>query len=547
MNDHLRRFLAVAALLAAASPAAAQPPVDPGQRLLEQLQQRQLEREEKREPGEVEIKPEAPPPPAPDEGVCFEIDRIVLDGATLLEPAARDAILARYAGRCLSRKDINRLLGALTEAYVERGYVTTRVYIPPQNLSSGVLRLLVIEGRVERLQLNENSAADRRRAAAAFPLAGGDILQLRDIEQGLDQLNRVPSARASVQLEPGTEPGATVVVARDHPQDRFRGYVGYDNFGQEATGEQRIQFGVEADNVLSLNDTWALVYAGALDTNAVAANGSVGLGHWTLGALFSYSEFLLRLTPDAELFGRGMVAGMFVDLLLGRTRTTKTSLVLQLDRKASRRYVNDVELVPQDLTVAQLGARSQIRLPAGAVFIDGTFSVGLDVLGATSDHGAQPDEPRAQFIKLDAGVSWLGRLGRATLRSTGRGQYSEDPLYGSEQIVLGGAHTVRGYEEAAASGDSGWFTRNELTFDLRPGALELGGTHWSPSLQPYLFADAGQVFLRAGGSSRSVGGIGTGLRVSGTWLSVDLALAYPFVRNDLPRQEVFARVVFQPW
>jgi hemolysin activation/secretion protein len=209
--------------------------------------------------------------------------------------------------------------------------------------------------------------------------------------------------------------------------------------------------------------------------------------------------------------------------------------------------VNDVELVPQDLTVAQLGARSQIRLPAGAVFIDGTFSAGLDVLGATSDHGAQPDEPRAQFTKVDAGVTWLGRLGQATLRSTWRGQYSEDPLYGSEQLVLGGAHTVRGYEEAAASGDSGWFTRNELTFDLRPRVLELGGVHWSPSLQPYLFADAGQVFLRAGDSSRSLAGLGAGLRLGATWLSVDLALAYPFVRNDLPRQEVFARVVLQPW
>jgi hemolysin activation/secretion protein len=547
MRDHLWRRLSIAALVAIASPAAAQPPVDPGQRLLEQLQQRQLEREEKRAPGAIEIKPEPRPTPAPDEEVCFEIDRIELDGATLLEPATRDAILARYAGRCLARKDINELLGALTAAYVERGYVTTRVYIPAQNLSTRVLRLLVIEGRVERLRLNENAAADRRRAAAAFPVAPGDILRLPDIEQGLDQLNRVPSARANVQLEPGAEPGATVVVARDRPEDRFRGYVGFDNFGQEATGEQRINLGVEADNVLSLNDTWAFVYAGTLDTNALAANGSVGLGYWTLGALFSYSEFLLRLTEDAELFGRSMVAGVFADLLVGRTRATKTSLVFQLDRKWLRRYVNEVELIPQDLTVLGLGARSQIRLPAGVMSIDGTFSAGLDALGATTDHGLQSDEPRAQFTKVDAGVSWLGRLGPVTLRSTWRGQYSEDPLYGSEQIVLGGAHTVRGYEEAAAFGDSGWFTRNEVAYDLRPGVLELGGLHWAPFLQPYLFADGGQVFLRAGDTSRSVGGVGAGLRLGDRWLSVDLALAYPFVRNELPRQEVFARVVLQLW
>ncbi len=536
----------MAALATAAMPVAAQ--VDPGQRLLEELQQRQLEREERRQPGRIEIAPEARPAPSPDEGVCFDIDRIDLEGATMLDVEAHASILSRYTGKCLGRTEINALLAALTEAYVARGYVTTRVYIPPQNLTSRVLKLLVIEGRIERLYMNQDADADRRRAWAAFPTGPGDTLRLQDLEQGLDQLNRVPSARATVELQPGSEPGGTVVAITDRPQDAFRGYVGYDNYGQKRTGERRFNFGIEADNALSLNDTWALVYAGSLDTNAVAGTGSIGLGNWTLGASGSYSEFLERLTSEVELFGRSTVAGLQIDRLIDRTSTTKTSVAAMLDRKWTRRYVNDVALLPQDLTVARFGPRSQIRFPQGILFADGALSIGLTALGATRDpDGLPPDAPAAQFTKFEAGVTWLGQLEAAMLRASIRGQYSLDPLYSSEQVVLGGANSVRGFAEAVAYGDSGWFTRNDLSFLLRQGTLEFAGSDWSREVQPYVFLDAGQVYSQASRLDRTLLGAGVGLRVARRPLSFDLTVAYPIVREDLPTQSFNFRMALQLW
>ncbi|MCZ7565971.1 MAG: ShlB/FhaC/HecB family hemolysin secretion/activation protein [Burkholderiales bacterium] len=542
----MRRAVVMTFLAVAAAPSAGQ--VDPGQRLLEELQQRQLEREERRPPGTIELKPEARPAPAPEDAVCFDIDRIELEGATLVDADARDALLARYTGKCLGRAEINALLAALTGAYVERGFVTTRVYIPPQNLSSRVLKLLVIEGRIERLYMNQDADADRRRAWAAFPSGPGDPLRLQDLEQGLEQLNRVPSARATVRLQPGTAPGGTVVAVEDRSEDRFRGFLGYDNYGQRRTGRQRFNLGIEADNVLALNDTWAIVYAGSLDTNAVAGTGSVGLGNWTVGVLASYSESLDRLTADVELFARNTVAGVLVERLLARTATAKASVAFLLDRKWSRRYVNDVELIPQDLTVARLGPRAQVRYAQGLLFLDGALSAGLTALGATRDpEPLPPDAPVAQFAKFEAGATWLGRLESATLRASIRGQYSLDPLYGSEQIVLGGANSVRGFAEAIAFGDSGWFTRNELVLILRQGALELAGADWSRTVQPYVFLDGGQVFLRTGRFDRALAGAGAGLRFARRPLSFDVTLAYPFLRNDLPTQAFSFRVALQLW
>lgn len=541
----MRSALLVAVLATVTIPAQAQR-IDPGRQLLEELQQRQLEREEQREPADIRIKPEAKPAPAADEGICFDIDRIDLEGATLLDAEVRDPLLARYTGKCLGRKELNELLAALTQAYVDRGYVTTRVYIPPQNLSTRVLKLLVIEGRIERLYMNQDADADRRRVGAAFPTEAGDKLRLQDLEQGLDQLNRVPSSNATLQLQPGAEPGGTVVAIEDRAERRYRAYIGYDNYGQERTGEQRISIGAEADNLLSLNDTWALVYAGSLDTNAIAGNGSMGLGNWTLGISGSYSEFLQLLTPDVELFGRSTVVGLSAERLLHRSQTVKSSAVLLLDRKWFRRYVNDVDLIPQDLTVVHAGARGQIRSPDGILFLDGALAVGLTALGATRDPANLPaDVPRAQFTKFEAGMTWLGRIGSFPLRASLRGQYSLDSLYSSEQVVLGGFYTVRGYGESVAFGDSGWYSRNELAFPLRPGLLVTEGFDWSSRLQPYAFLDGGQVFSKSGLFEHSLGGVGLGLRLAARPVSLDLAAAYPFIRNSLPRQEFYFRIALQ--
>lgn len=541
----MRGALLMTALAIAAVPVQAQR-IDPGRQLLDELQQRQLQREEQREPGRIEGKPETKPAPAADEGICFDIDRIDLEGVTLLAADVRDPILARYTGKCLGRTEINALLAALTQAYVDRGYITTRVYVPPQNLSSRVLKLLVIEGRIEQLYMNQDADADRQRVRAAFPTEAGDKLRLQDLEQGLDQLNRVPSSSATLQLQPGKEAGGTVVAIQDRPENRFRAYVAYDTYGQERTGKQRLSLGAEADNLFSLNDTWALVYAGTLDTNAIAGNGSVGLGNWTLGLSGSYSEFLQPLTPDTELVGRSTILGLSADRLLYRSSTTRTNAVLTLDRKWFRRYVNDVSLIPQDLTVVRAGARSQVRSPDGILFLDGVLAVGTTALGATEDPANLPtDAPHAQFTKFEAGVTWLGRIDGLSLRASLRGQYSLDALYSSEQIVLGGFYTVRGYGESVAFGDSGWYSRNELGITLRPGTLVTDGFDWSPHIQPYVLLDGGQVFSKSGFFENSLGGVGVGLRLAKRPVSLDLTLAYPFIRNDLPRQEVYFRIALQ--
>jgi hemolysin activation/secretion protein len=115
-------------------------------------------------------------------------------------------------GRCLGTMGISVLLGRLQNALVAEGFATTRVVVPEQDLRTGELGLTVIPGRVRSVR------TDAPTAGVQPPLRAGDVLNLRAIEQALEALQRVPTAQASIRIEPAEPvvPGAgwsDVVIA----------------------------------------------------------------------------------------------------------------------------------------------------------------------------------------------------------------------------------------------------------------------------------------------------------------------------------------------
>ncbi|SFY29717.1 POTRA domain-containing protein, partial [Pseudomonas sp. NFACC47-1] len=166
-------------------------------RLLEE-QRRRLE-DLKNLPGQ-EAKPAQPT--APVDTRCFPIRTIELKGADSLSSAERERLLAPYIGQCLGVPQLNELLKVITDRYIEKGLVTSRAYLPQQDLSDGHLQVLVVEGRLEGLKGAENSRLSEGELAMAFPGKVGDLVNLREIEQMVDQLNRLPSNQAQMELMP---------------------------------------------------------------------------------------------------------------------------------------------------------------------------------------------------------------------------------------------------------------------------------------------------------------------------------------------------------
>lgn len=120
------------------------------QRRLEQLQR---DRESARAPSVIEAPAPVVPSGTASDAVCRDIRIVTVEGVHKLPGAIRDALVRPYRGRCLSAADIERLLGDITKAYIDRGYAAVRVYVPQQDLSSGTLRVVVVEGRVSAIEV----------------------------------------------------------------------------------------------------------------------------------------------------------------------------------------------------------------------------------------------------------------------------------------------------------------------------------------------------------------------------------------------------------
>jgi len=245
----LHKFGALTVLLAGLSPLvgfAQTPPVD--QRTIErqqdQIQQLQQQRIDQRARDRWQSETPPVPVPAPPEApaastaapVCFTLREVVFQGAVLLSDHDRQRLTAPSLGHCVAFADINEILRAVTDLYATRGYVTTRATLPQQNVAAGVLTIRVVEGHLQGFRWNGEPADDRSEVTAAFPAQPGEVLNLRDLEQGVDQLNHLRSNGAKLELVPGDQPGDSLVAIANQPTKPWRVTAGADNSGQQATG-----------------------------------------------------------------------------------------------------------------------------------------------------------------------------------------------------------------------------------------------------------------------------------------------------------------------
>ncbi|RQU35790.1 ShlB/FhaC/HecB family hemolysin secretion/activation protein [Burkholderia cenocepacia] len=536
---------------------------DPAQRLLQEQRDRQRRDEIAQPPAQIAV-PEQPtmpdlPPGAdvdtlPDVAPTFLIERIEFTGDAILGQRELDRIAAPFIGKQLGRNRINLLLRRLTEAFISRGYITTRAYLGPQNLASGTLKINLVPGRVAALTLNGKPLRPRdpdekwyevrgggllteAGTAWAFASTPGDVLRLPDLEQGVDQINRLRRNQAEIRILPGEAPGDSIVAISNRYGDRLHYDFGIDNYGSSQTGKTRYRAGVEADNVIGLQESLSFSYVGTTDTNAVVLSAAVPYGYQTFSYTASMSEYQQPIGDVALIAGRTFSQMLGWNDVLMRSPRGRMSVDVTLNKLRTERDLNGIPLSPQNLTVLRVAlnglSRFVMRDQGAAATWDVGVSQGLPWLAANhdaSDIGI--DDAHSQFTKLDATGTLQFTLGDFAgsiwaYRGTLRAQYSRVALFGNEQIFLGGMGSVRGFTEGGIAGDSGAFVRNELAWQNVPA--------WHDArIEPYVFLDGGKTHLNAQGGWPSLVGTGVGTRaqwrLKGGTLSTEVLVGQALVQ-----------------
>ncbi|BCS88784.1 hypothetical protein PSDVSF_20260 [Pseudodesulfovibrio sediminis] len=406
-----------------------------------------------------------------------------MTGVTLIPSSTIDDLTSEYKGRCLGLADINELLRAITNEYVGRGYVTSRAYLPEQDISSGELELKVIEGRIEDIRLNDGKA---RQYQLLGPFMGlkGDPLNLRDLEQGLDQFNRLSSNNATMKLVPGSNPGLSIVAITNEPAKSWRISFGWDDSGMDSTGRNQYSLQFDKDNFIGISDMLSLNYSAtpmpwedskqAKNSNSIFASWSVPLGYWTINTFvskFNYATSLMGTTQEFSNDGETNFQSVGIDRVIHRDADSKTSLGIGVEHREVESRIEGVRLVASSYETTDVGLKASHarRLLGGSLSVGLEYHWGADFLGS-SEPLAGDDVPTPKYEKWEGTLSYYHPIyfaGQSLMwSSTLRTQYSGDTLYSAERMSIGSRYTVRGFSTDSLSGDSGGYIRNDLSWRL---------------------------------------------------------------------------------
>ena len=495
---------------------------------------------------------------------CFPIDKIELSGAHSLTVSEVKKVTAPFEGKCLGLNLINNIVRDLTYLYIDQGLIAARVYIPEQDLGTRDLKLAALEGHLERIDWpNAKENGLNSRIATAFPNMVGKPLQLRDIEQGLDQIRRMQSSKVSNRVAPGKKPGQSVLAVDEQNTRRFFGSVTMHNKGQKNTGFYSTNAYLGINNLLQLNDVWSLNFernspgklfdydAPTHYSHSVSGSLSIPFGYWTTsisGSWNNYDNDIAGLLSTVDTNGYSAQAEATLSRVIHRDSKSKTSLSGALTWKQTENYLLGVRLdtASRNLSIASVNLDHTRRMWGGVWTGNAGYFRGLRAFGAPEDDARSNGFPKAQFDKLTLAVSanYDFSVGSNKFSYTGSvsGQWSDDLLFGSEQFSLGGFYSVQGVRSGVSFGNIGVLSRHELSAPLAVPAKWSGGGIVEKIL-PYAGVDFGWVIGQDQFEIKDdflLGGT-IGLRAQGRKLSLDLSWSDIFYsRNAIQDSGVFS-------
>ena len=434
---------------------------------------------------------------------AFDIERFQIEGNTLLP---EDVVLRAVAPQLGPKRvygDIQKALEALEQAYRRVGYSTVQVFVPEQELTGGVVRLLVTEGVIGKVVISGNKYFDERNIRAGLPtLKEGRAPNLRQTSEDIQLSNDSPAKQLEVTLGVSEEEGkvdAKVVVTEDNPQ---RAFMTMDSTGTRATGRSRVGVAYQHANLFNRDHNLTLAYTGSADAPTGVRVDIFSIGYripfYTLGDSldFIYGKSGVN-TPSSSpslggsplgIVGKGDVFGMRWNQHLPRRGEYTSKLVYGYDYKfINSRCTNAGEPASIDPPTPPIAScvpyttrpvsvtYSGQRLSPGQMF---DYNIGLarnfplgsqytnSASGLTDNYSYLVSGNRSgndRFTILRLGGSFLKAFQSDwQLRVAINSQIGGTPLVAAEQFGLAGSTAVRGFTERATSADSGYVVINEI-------------------------------------------------------------------------------------
>lgn len=389
--------------------------------------------------------------------------------------------LANFNGQKIGVKGINELMGRINAEIVNRGYVTTRVYVEQQDLSNGKMFFTLMPGIISNVRFKEETWGTWHNA---MPMGRGSLLNIRDIEQAIDNFNNVSNQNADIKIKPGAKEGESELVIEVKRSKPWSLFATVDNSGTDETGKVQMTAGFQLSQPFSANDlfyvSWNEDATQSGEKKGTRANSlyySIPFGNERISFSHSKNDYHQTVEYAVNPF---VSSGEFTNTsltwthLVNRGRTYKTDFELGFVHKTRHSYIDgtEIEVQRQKTTAMQAGFNHRQYLGPSVLDTSLKWQKGLPWFADAGSTDGMSGEATTQYNMYLLNANFIAPVSMgegydAQYNLTVRAQKADQRIYGSEHFSIGGWYSVRGFDgEQTLSAEDGIVIRNELRLPI---------------------------------------------------------------------------------
>lgn len=434
----------------------------------------------------------------------FDIFEYVVNGNSVLSVNAVEKAVYPYLGEHRSIADVEKARAALEQSFHEAGYLTVFVSIPEQEVNAGVVKLEVLEGKVERLSVVGSryySLGKIRQNVTEFE--EGHVPHFPTVQKQIAAVNINQDRVVAPVLRPGKSPGMVEVDLKVDDKFPLHASLEYNNRYTPNTTKTRLSGNLRYDNLWQRDHSIGLGFqVTPEDANEVKVfSGTYVIpyagDYWATYAVVSQSD--ISAVGDLNVVGNGNIYGLrYIHPMPSPVKSFNHNLTLGVDYKDfkenTRRLGADLGSNPITYLPMLIGYTGNLVTPESTTKLDLNFVFSTKALVNEEAEFVQRRylaRPNFAYLRgqlehtwtLPYQWQWYGSLG---------GQVTGDSLVSNEQFFIGGLDTVRGFLESSALGDTG----TNLTMELRSPPLQKYAGSWVNEMRLLAFYDYGLATTR---------------------------------------------------
>jgi hemolysin activation/secretion protein len=486
---------------------------------------------------------------------CIPLVRVDIEASEILAKSDQPDLIEPFLGGCIDSELIRAILAAISNSFIDRGYVTSRPYLLEQDISDGQIEIRLLVGTIEAI-IDADSGTGNGKIATAF-VFNDEVLNLRELETSLEAIERLESVSASFEIRPGTHQGASIVAVKTKTEKPFRTELGIN--AQTGLSAQ-LSFLAALDNPLNINDLIEFrynngeLYQAYQDNRSRELAYSFPLGSYLFSLTYADLEYEQRVQGiNGSFLSEGeTVSNEFqISKVVARSQTDRLTLAVALELKDSDIYFDKqlIDVSSYRTSQARLELRHDWFQNWGQLYTIYSYHRGLDYFGARDDdyftvEDGFETEASLQFEKFNfdsqlyyylPDPAWYAGF-KLNL------QYSDDVLYDNDKLYLGSPYTVRGYS-SALSGSKAWYLRSDLTHRWQSVVNPFSGKPSAKSISLSVGVDYGDVSCEIDNRDicGEIYGLGLGAEIADANFNGRLVWARPLkeIGDDIGDEDFF--------